>query len=113
MTTMRTFATARPRDRRGVACDADGAFVDAIPLLKGAPADAANIWMARGTRELSSELSRRFGVPIDMTAKTAGLNAIARALNAGDIVRAQLLMVHPDIREPPGLSKSRTPDDDC
>lgn len=39
---------------------------------------------------LSNPLSQHYGLPIDMSAKTGGLKAIANALNEGDISRAQI-----------------------
>lgn len=101
---MRQFRLSPPGDARGVCCDANGAYVDSIPLLKrvnnGAP------WEARDCEELSADFSSRFGLPIDVTAKAAGLAAIARALNAGEVARAQLIALFLRFPSPPPLAKS-------
>jgi hypothetical protein len=88
---------------RGVSCDANGAFIDSIPLLKRTRESGCDVWMPRDAGELSADLGAHYGLPIDASSKAAGLNAIARALNAGDIAHAQLVTLHLQIPEMPPL----------
>jgi len=55
--------------------------------------------------QLSSQVSTQFGLPIDMSSKQGGLHAIANALNAGDVARAQIATVLLGVPDPPQLSK--------
>ena len=95
---------------RGISCDASGAFIDSIPLLKRS---LDNAWIPRDAAELSDALGAHYGLPIDISSKTAGLDAIARALNAGDITHAQLVTLHLQIPETPQLAKSAEPHEDA
>ncbi|HEX3666154.1 MAG TPA: hypothetical protein VHU23_13095 [Rhizomicrobium sp.] len=54
---------------------------------------------------MSSQVSTQFGLPIDMSAKMGGLQAIAGALNAGELARAQIATVLLGIPDPPQLFK--------
>lgn len=105
----RAFRLSPPGVGQGVSCDADGAFVDTVPLLKRSP---ENIWEPRDCNELSDDLGARFGVPIDMSSKAAGLAAIAQALNSYDLAYAQLVTLHLEFPEPPSLAKSAAPRSD-
>ena len=87
----REFRLAPAGSGRGVSCDANGAFVGGIPLLKRS--EAGNDWEPRDCVELSEQIAMNFGLPIDMTAKMGGLGAISRALNEGNIARAQIATV--------------------
>jgi hypothetical protein len=87
--TTREFSLALPGDRRGFSCDANGAFIDGIPLLKRRTTDFGEIWERRDSELLSDELSSHYGLPIDVSSKSAGLETIAKALNANAIARAQ------------------------
>ncbi|HEX4158811.1 MAG TPA: hypothetical protein VHY79_10060 [Rhizomicrobium sp.] len=75
-----------------------------MPLLKRAGADSD--WEPRACTELSEQIGAQFGLPIDLTSKMGGLNAISRALNEGDIARAQIATVLLGIPDPPDLTKS-------
>ena len=57
-------------------------------------------------RDLNRDLSKRYGIPIDINAKSGGLIAIARALNRGDLLYAQITTLHQQIPDPPPLTKS-------
>lgn len=94
-----------PRGRGGVSCDADGAFVGAIPILKRLQKDGREAWHLRDCEELSEELYTQYGLPIDISSKTGGLTAIANALNDGDVARAQIATILLAIPDPPQLSK--------
>jgi len=57
-------------------------------------------------RDLNRDLSKRYGIPIDINAKSGGLIAIASALNRGDLLHAQITTLHLQIPDPPPLTKS-------
>ena len=86
----REFRLSPPGSDRGVCCDANGAFVDSILLLKRLNSTGLEGWEPRDSDELSRDLSSRYGLPIDLSSKSAGLRAIASSLNTGDIARAQI-----------------------
>ena len=95
-----------PRGTGGVFCDEGGAFVGSIPLLARTHRNAKDEWRPRGYDNLSQEMSARYGVPVDMSSKEGGLAAIARALNEGNVARAQIATVLLGVPDPPPLSKS-------
>lgn len=92
----------------GVHCSADGVFVGATPLLQR----AAGSWQARPIESLSHSLSEEYGLPIDFAAKDAGLSSVARALNDGDIARAQIATLLMQLPEPLPLAKGVTSQED-
>jgi hypothetical protein len=96
-----------PRERgRGVACDAEGAFIDDIPLLKRITKNGKEKWAPRACEAISTDLSKRYGLPIDASSKAQGIATIASALNKGEIARAQLATLFLRFPEPPPLKKS-------
>lgn len=86
----------------GIHCDAGGAFVGSEPLLKW----SNGTWKVQDNGELSDRLSALYRVPVDFAEKSGALCAVARALNDGDIARAQLIALHMQLPEPPPLAKS-------
>ena len=50
-------------------------------------------------------MSAQFGLPVDMSSKRGGLTVIAKALNEGDVVRAQIATVLLGVPNHPYLSK--------
>lgn len=102
----REFRLSSPGTGRGVSCDENGAFLDAIPLLKRTQTSDGAFWVARDCGEISEALGSYYDLPIDVSSKSAGLHAVARALNAGDIARAQILAVHLEFPDSPALLKS-------
>jgi hypothetical protein len=62
-------------------------------------------WRPRPLDKLNRDLSNRYGVPVEIGAKIEGLAAIARALDRGDILHAQIVTLHPEIPDPPSLAK--------
>lgn len=100
---IRFFGLSSPAAKSGLSCDADGAFIDDIPLLKSVTPNGQ--WIPRSCDEISNEISSRYGLPIDLSSRAGGLDVIARALNAGDVARAQIAAVLLAIPEPPPLSK--------
>jgi hypothetical protein len=109
---IREFRLSPSGTGRGVSCDANGAFVDSVPLLKRMRAYGREVWAPRHCGELSADLGEHFGLPMDVSSKSAGLNAIARALNAGAVAHAQLVTLHLEIPNPPTLTKSVSPHGD-
>jgi len=103
---VRLFKPSPPEKRRGVSCDANGAFIDDIPLLKRVVASGQEKWMPRDGDDISTDLSKRFGFPIDFSSKTRGVTTIARALNEGSVARAQLAALFLRFPEPPSLAKN-------
>ena len=102
---IREFRLASPGSKRGVCCDANGIFVCGVPLLKRvSEGNGEAEWNPRECGKISSELSNVFGLPIDVSSKSAGLAALARDLNASDISHAQLVALHmefPEKQPPP------------
>ena len=102
---IREFHLSPPGSGRGVSCDADGAFVGAIPILNRLRKNGKDEWRPCDCEQLSNELGAHYGLPIDMSSKRGGLRAIANALNQGDVARAQIGTVLLGIPDPPPLSK--------
>ena len=59
----------------------------------------------RPVDDLNRDLSKRYGLPVDLGAKTGSLAAIAQALSRGDIIHAQVATLHLQIPDPPPLAK--------
>jgi hypothetical protein len=103
---IREFRLSPPGTGRGLSCDANGAFVAGIPLLKRLRGEDRDQWAPRDCNELSKQIGANFGLPIDMSSKIGGLKAICSALNEDDIARAQIAAVLLAIPDPPSLKKS-------
>jgi hypothetical protein len=89
----------------GVSCDERGLFVGGTALLERdemghGPGD----WRPRPTVDLNSELTRTYGLDIEVSAKVGGFAAVARALARGDIAHAQLAALFLRMPDPPALS---------
>jgi hypothetical protein len=85
----RLMSTPQP----GVTCNAQGAYVGGVPLLKRQrDASGEDSWVPRPIPELNADLKEHYGLPIDLSGKADGLAYIAGALNRGDVFRAQLAM---------------------
>jgi hypothetical protein len=89
----------------GVCCGETGLFVDDVHLLE-VNQDQPGRWQPRPVSNLNRDLNERYGLPIDCNAKTGGLAAIARALNRGDILHAQIVALHLQFPDPPALTKA-------
>ena len=90
-----------------ISCGTSGVFVREVPLLeRSCSRNGLQQWEPRPVRDLNRDLSKRFGIPIDINAKSGGLIAIARALNRGDLLHAQITTLHLQIPDPPPLTKS-------
>ena len=94
-----------PLGKGGVFCDEGGAFVGAVPMLARTRRNGKDEWRPRDCDDLSQEMSALYGLPVDMSSKRGGLTAIAKALNDGDMARAQVATVLLRIPNPPSLSK--------
>jgi hypothetical protein len=94
--TFRKFRLSPFGSQHGVSCDEHGAFVSGVPLLaRTAGNDGHGEWKPRDIRELSADLSKRLGLPIDVSSKSKGIAALAEAFNNNaDIARAQLNALH-------------------
>jgi hypothetical protein len=91
----------------GVSCDQKGLFVGETSLLEESHDRLGrDDWRARTLSDLNHDLSERYGLPIDFTAKMSGVAAIARALGRGDFVQAQIATLLLQIPDPPKLTKS-------
>lgn len=100
---IREFRLSPPGGGRGLSCDASGAFIGNVPLLKRSGNDQ---WEPRDCEQLSKLIGAEFGLPIDMSLKMGGLNAISRALNEGNIAKAQIATVLLAIPDQPPFGKS-------
>ena len=106
---MRTFGL-RPE---GVRCGRDGLFVGSVPLLhRERDSYGREHWSVRPQSELEGELSARYGLPIDATAKVGGLASVARALDRGDLALAGIAAVLLQFPDPPPLEKGAPAADD-
>jgi hypothetical protein len=91
----------------GVSCDENGVFVGAVPLVEPCHGCAGlRKFRPRPLADLNRELSKRYGMPLDLSAKTASLAAIAQALSRGDILHARIATLHLEIPDPPSLAKA-------
>ena len=59
----------------GVFCSEDGAFLSGIPLLER---DSGEEWRPRPVSDLNRDLSKRYGLPVELGRKMHGLEAIAK-----------------------------------
>jgi hypothetical protein len=91
----------------GVSCSKDGVFVGEVPLLKRTRVPGGtDQWQPRDLHDINSDLSKRFGLPIEFGQKIAGLKVVTHAIGRDDIARAQFATLHLQIPEPPSLTKS-------
>ncbi len=95
-----------PRRTGGASCDKGGAFVGAIPILHRLQRNGKDEWRLRDCDGLSDEIGRQYGLPVDMSSKMGGLQVVAKALNEGNLARAQIATVLLGIPDPPPLSKA-------
>jgi hypothetical protein len=103
---LRAFSLSASRDAERISCDGQGAFVGDVSLLQRAHvAGPATTWTVRPVAELNDELTARYRLPIDVTAKAGALALIAKALNRGDVATAAIATVHMQFPDPPSLAK--------
>lgn len=89
----------------GVCCGETGLFVDDVHLLE-VNQDQPGRWQPRPVSDLNRDLSDRYGLPVDCNAKIGGIASVARALNRGDILHAQIVALHLQFPDPPALTKA-------
>lgn len=101
------FRLSAKRTGSGIFCSSDGLFVGDVPLLERVrQKNGAEEWQPRRTADSNTDLDKLFGLPIECAGKIAGIAAVARALNRGDIALAQMAALHLQIPDPPLLTKS-------
>jgi hypothetical protein len=69
-------------------------------------AKEADQWQPRAASDLNRELRNCYGLPVEFDSKIAGLATVARALNRGDLLHAQIATLHLQIPDPPRLTKA-------
>jgi hypothetical protein len=91
----------------GVCCDEGGLFVGGAPLfVRAISPDGDRVWRPLSVAEINEALGKVYGLPIDVEGKVGGLAEVARALDRGDLARAQILTLHLQLPDPLDLSKS-------
>ncbi len=91
----------------GISCGKDGAFVGEVPLLERPRGPhGSEQWQPRRMADLNRDLSKRYDLPVEFNTKIAGLTAVARALDRGDLFHAQIATLHLQIPDPPALTKT-------
>jgi hypothetical protein len=106
MPAMRVFAL----HPEGVRCGADGLFVGSVPLLRRERNSYDwEHWSLRPATELDSELTERYGLPVDVTMKAGGMATVAKALDRGDLALAGIAAVLLQFPDPPQLGKGILP----
>ena len=99
---IRMFRLRPVEEGRGISCDATGLFVKGLPLLKcDIDSFGRQTWSPRSLNSLNSDLSKRYGFPIDFASRLGGLNVVTQALNQGNISRAIIAALHLQLPEPP------------
>ncbi len=92
---------------RGVFCGQEGLFVGWVQLLEWRRTSRdAGEWQPRSAADLNRDLSKQYGMFIEIEGKMSGLATVCRALNRNDLIHAQLAMLHLQIPDPPILTKS-------
>jgi hypothetical protein len=96
-----------------VFCDSGGARVAGVALLEcAADSRGEKRWRVRPIDELNRELTAEYGLPLDLGGKVAGLTVVAKALDRGEIAKAQIAMLLMRFPDPPPLDKGARPSDD-
>lgn len=83
------FGLTQQRGSFGLRCDETGLFLAGVPLLRR----TGNRFEARPTAELNKVLSSAYRSGDDWSRQTAGIGAIARALNEDDVSLAMIAAV--------------------
>lgn len=91
----------------GVRCDEGGFSVGGVPLfLQASLSNGDRAWRPLSAAEINEALGGVYGLPVDVAGKVVGLAGVARALDCGDVARAQILALHLRFPDPPDLSKA-------
>lgn len=100
------YRLAAEGDRHGVSCGRDGLYIGATPLLvRVATPGQGTQWVLRPLSDINVALSNCYGFSVDAAAKVRGLEAVARALNQGDLALAQVAALNLCFPDPPPLEK--------
>jgi hypothetical protein len=89
----------------GVACGENGLAIGGVRLLARPLAARRCGWVVRPVADLDAELSRRYGMVIDVSGKAQGIAVVARALDDGNIALAQIAALLLRFPDPPRLGK--------
>jgi hypothetical protein len=81
-----------------IECDAGGLRVGGVALLAR---DAKGAWTRRDERDLNRELSKLYGFPVDFGRMRRRVDAVAAALDNGDLARAQVGALPLRLPDPP------------
>jgi len=93
----------------GVHCSLQGLFVGEIQLLERTRMqNGHSVWRVRLDREIASELGKSYGIPVGLASKMSGIAAVARALERGDLVHAQIATLLLEFPDPPNVTESRS-----
>lgn len=105
----RWFRLATKPDSIRMRCNENGAFWGPVSLVtKTTNTMGRQSWVPRAVSELNRELTDLSNLSIDLTSKMNGLNAVARALSAGNIALAQVAMLNLHLPNLPDLQKAVT-----
>ncbi len=91
---VRTFRLSRG----GVECDEQGLRLGGLPLLSR---DGRGVWAPRDECDLDHDLSRVYGLRVDARPKMAGFGVIAKSLQDGNLVKAQVAALLLRLPDPP------------
>jgi hypothetical protein len=92
---------------RGIFCSQDGLFVGGVPILERIFGnDSSEQWRPRPAIDLNRDLSKRYGVPVEIVSKMERLEGIGQALDRGDHVYAMIATLHLEFPDPPDLTRS-------
>jgi hypothetical protein len=90
----------------GVQCDERGLFIGSTPILRRSrDPGGGGTWFVRPSDELDRELSKAYGLPIDVAAKREALTNVATALARGDLAFAQIAALLLRFPDPPSPAK--------
>ncbi len=81
-----------------IECDTGGLRVGGVALLAR---DAKGGWTRRDEGDLSRELSKLYGFPLDFGRVRMRIDAVAAALGSGDLARAQIAALLLQLPDPP------------
>jgi hypothetical protein len=94
---VRTFRLSRG----GIECDEQGLRIGGLALLAR---DGRGAWKTRDECDLGHDLSHVYGFRVDARAKMAGFGVVAKALQDGNLAKAQIAAL--PLRLPDPLSRA-------
>jgi hypothetical protein len=105
----RRFALSSERGR-GIFCGEGGVFVGGVPMFERAFGnDSSEHWRPRPRLDLNRDLSKRYGLPIEIDSRMERLAGIGRALDRGDLAYAMMATLHLNLPDPPDPTKLAVP----